>query len=55
MAKTNETFQLRFCTLRRREVMKTLPQSVYPKSEYIKMSYGHVITKGNSIVYPLMF
>jgi len=55
MAITNETFQLRLCTLRRREIIKTLIKSVDPKSEYIKMSFGHVIKKGNSIVYPLMF
>lgn len=35
--------------------MKTLTKSVDPKSEYIKMSFGHVMWKGNSTVYPLRF
>jgi len=55
MAITNETFQLRLCTWRRREIMKTLTQSVELKSEYIKMSFGHLIRKDKSTVYPLMF
>jgi hypothetical protein len=55
MAITNETFHLKMCTLRRREIMKTLTKSVDPKFEYIKMSFGHVIRKRNSIVYPLIF
>jgi hypothetical protein len=30
-------------------------ECVGPKSEYIKMSFGHVIRKGNAVVRPLMF
>jgi hypothetical protein len=35
--------------------METLARCVGPKSEHVKMSFGHVLWTGKSIVYPFMF